>query len=47
MTTSKFIQLILAGQLASSVVTPMLLVDDQDVPIYYNEPALEGATFQI
>jgi hypothetical protein len=47
MTTSKSIQLILARQLASCVATPVLLVDDQNAPIYSNEPALEGATFQI
>ena len=39
MTTSKSIQLILARQLASCIATPMLLVDDQNSLIYYNEPA--------
>ena len=39
MTTAKSIQIILARQLANCVATPMLLVDDQNALIYYNEPA--------
>jgi PAS domain-containing protein len=39
MPTSKSIQLILARQLASSIATPILLVDAEGVLIYYNEPA--------
>jgi PAS domain-containing protein len=39
MVTSKSIQLILARQLASCIATPILLVDDQNALIYYNEPA--------
>jgi PAS domain-containing protein len=39
MSTSKSIQMILARQLASSIATPILLVDDTNALIYYNEPA--------
>ncbi len=39
MSTSKSIQLILARQLASCIATPILLVDDQNALVYYNEPA--------
>ena len=39
MSTSKSIQLILARQLASSIATPILLVDDQGALIFYNEAA--------
>jgi PAS domain-containing protein len=39
MTTSKSIQIILARQLASCIATPILLVDEQNALIYYNEPA--------
>jgi hypothetical protein len=39
MSTSKSIQLILARQLASSIATPILLVDAEGTLIYYNEPA--------
>lgn len=45
MTTSKSIQLILAKQLASCVVTPMLQFDDQNALIHYNEPALGPSAF--
>src|SRR4029078_386667 len=37
--TAKSIQIILARQLASSIATPILLVDEQNALIYYNEPA--------
>lgn len=36
---AKSIQIILARQLASSIATPILLVDDHNALIYYNEPA--------
>ncbi len=39
MSASKSIQIILARQLASSIATPILLVDAQNALIYYNEPA--------
>ena len=39
MTAAKSIQIILARQLASSIATPILLVDEQNALIYYNEPA--------
>ena len=39
MSTSKSIQVILARQLASCIATPILLVDEQNSLIYYNEPA--------
>ena len=39
MPTSKSIQMILARQLASSIATPILLVDAEGTLIYYNEPA--------
>jgi PAS domain-containing protein len=39
MTAAKSIQIILARQLASSIATPILLVDAQSALIYYNEPA--------
>ena len=39
MAASKSIQLILARQLASCIATPVLLVDDENALIYYNEPA--------
>jgi len=39
MSTSKSIQIILARQLASSIATPILLVDARGTLIYYNEPA--------
>jgi PAS domain-containing protein len=39
MSTSKSIQIILARQLASSIATPILLVDPLGTLIYYNEPA--------
>ena len=39
MSTSKSIQIILARQLASSIATPILLVDAENALIYYNEPA--------
>jgi PAS domain-containing protein len=39
MSTSKSIQIILARQLASCIATPILLVDEQNALIYYNEPA--------
>jgi PAS domain-containing protein len=39
MSTSKSIQIILARQLASCIATPILLVDEQNSLIYYNEPA--------
>ena len=39
MSDSKSIQIILARQLASSIATPILLVDAQGALIYYNEPA--------
>jgi hypothetical protein len=39
MTTAKSIQIILARQLASCIATPILLVDDTNSLIYYNEPA--------
>ena len=39
MSNSKSIQMILARQLASSIATPILLVDAQGALIYYNEPA--------
>jgi hypothetical protein len=37
--TSKSIQIILARQLASCIGTPILLVDELNTLIYYNEPA--------
>ena len=39
MSTSKAIQIILARQLASCVVMPILLVDAEGTLIFYNEPA--------
>ncbi len=39
MSTSKSIQMILARQLASSIATPILLVDVEGTLIYFNEPA--------
>lgn len=39
MAVGKSIQLILARQLASCVATPILLVDEENALIYYNEPA--------
>jgi PAS domain-containing protein len=39
MSGSKSIQMILARQLASSIATPILLVDVAGSLIYYNEPA--------
>ena len=39
MSTAKSIQIILARQLASSIATPILLVDALGALIYYNEPA--------
>ena len=39
MATAKSIQIILARQLASCIATPILLVDEQNALIYYNEPA--------
>jgi len=39
MAAAKTIQLILARQLASCIATPILLVDDENALIYYNEPA--------
>ena len=39
MSTAKSIQIILARQLASSIATPILLVDAANTLIYYNEPA--------
>ena len=39
MSTAKSIQIILARQLASSIATPILLVDASGALIYYNEPA--------
>ncbi len=39
MAASKSIQVILARQLASCIATPILLVDDENALIYYNEPA--------
>lgn len=41
MSTSKSIQIILARQLASSIATPILLVDAKGALIYFNEPAEE------
>jgi PAS domain-containing protein len=39
MSTSKSIQMILARQLASSIATPILLVDAGGALVYFNEPA--------
>ena len=39
MSSPKPIQLILARQLASSLATPILIVDTDGTLIYYNEPA--------
>jgi len=39
MSTSKSIQMILARQLASSIATPILLVDAEGALVSYNEPA--------
>jgi PAS domain-containing protein len=39
MLAAKSIQIILARQLASSIATPILLVDALGALIYYNEPA--------
>ena len=39
MSSSKSIQIILARQLASSIATPILLVDAEGALIYYNEGA--------
>lgn len=39
MSSAKPIQIILARQLASSLATPILLVDIDGTLIYYNEPA--------
>ena len=39
MSAAKSIQMILARQLASSIATPILLVDPSGALIFYNEPA--------
>ena len=41
MASSKSIQIILARQLASSIATPILLVDAEGTLVYYNESAEE------
>ena len=41
MVSSKSIQIILARQLASSIATPILLVDIEGTLVYYNESAEE------